>query len=432
MTDAIDDIEALETRMRPRLLSSLLLWLIAAFFLIFILWAALTEIDRSVRAQGRVIPSSQLQVVSNLEGGIVSDILVTTGQKVKRGQPLLKLSPIIGNAELGSGEASVAALLAKVSRLNAEVTGRTPSFGNGGIAGPYAIEQALYASRQNELTAIQNAARARLEQAYRALAEAQATLAARQSVARQVREEAAMIRPLVEQGYEPRLSLMKLEAQALTAGSESAAAAAAVERARAQIAEATADLARQTGDWRSRAATELAAANAELAARQQMLPALADRLRRADVTAPVSGRVNRVLVTTPGAAIGPGSPLVEIVPSDDGLIIEARVNPKDIGSVRIGQPASANITAYDSAVYGALKAVVISISPDAVINEKTGDSFYLVRVRTTAAALRDASGKSLPIGAGMTAEVNLLGEKRSILSYFFSPITKLARSAFRE
>ncbi len=432
MTDAIDDIEALETRMRPRLLSSLLLWLIAAFFLIFILWAALTEIDRSVRAQGRVIPSSQLQVVSNLEGGIVSDILVATGQKVKRGQPLLKLSPIIGNAELGSGEASVAALLAKVSRLNAEVTGRTPSFGSGGIAGPYAIERALYASRQNELTAIQNAARARLEQAYRALAEAQATLAARQSVARQVREEAAMIRPLVEQGYEPRLSLMKLEAQALTAGSESAAAAAAVERARAQIAEATADLARQTGDWRSRAATELAAANAELAARQQMLPALADRLRRADVTAPVSGRVNRVLVTTPGAAIGPGSPLVEIVPSDDGLIIEARVNPKDIGSVRIGQPASANITAYDSAIYGALKAVVISISPDAVINEKTGDSFYLVRVRTTAAALRDASGKSLPIGAGMTAEVNLLGEKRSILSYFFSPITKLARSAFRE
>jgi membrane fusion protein, adhesin transport system len=432
MTEPIDDIEAFETRVRPRLLSSLLLWLIAAFFLIFVLWAALTEIDRSVRAQARVIPSSQLQVVSNLEGGIVSDILVATGQKVKQGQPLLKLSPIIGNAELGSGEASVAALLAKVTRLNAEVTGRTPIFAGVEIAGPFAAERALYVARQSELTAIQNAARARSEQAYRALAEAQATLAARQSVARQARDEAAMIRPLVEQGYEPRLSLMKLEAQAQTANSESAAAAAAVGRARAQIAEATAEQAQQTGDWRSRAATELAAANAELAVRQKMLPALSDRLRRADVIAPVSGRVNRVLVTTPGAAITPGSPLVEIVPSNDSLIIEALVKPKDIGSVKIGQPASVNITAYDSAVYGALKAVVISISPDTIVNEKTGASFYFVHVRTTAIALRDASGKPLPIGAGMTAEVNLLGEKRSILSYVFSPITKLVRNAFRE
>lgn len=432
MTYTINNIEAFETRMRPRLLSSILLWLIAAFFVIFILWAALTEIDRSVRAQGRVIPSSQLQVVSNLEGGIVTDILVSTGQKVDEGQPLLKLSPIVGNAELGSGEASVTALLAKVARLNAEVTGQKPAFGGNEIAGPYAAERALYAARQNELSAIQNAARARSEQAYRALAEAQAMLAARRSVAQQARDEAAIIRPLVEQGYEPRLSLIKLEAQALTASSETAAAAAAVGRAQAQIAEATADQTRQTGDWRSRAATELTAATAELAARQKMLPALADRLRRADVTAPVSGRINRVLVTTPGSAIAPGSPLVEIVPSNDGLIIEALVSPKDIGLVRIGQAANAIITAYDSAVYGSLKAVVISISPDAVVNEKSGDSFYFVRIRTANTALRGASGKPLRIGAGMTAEVNLLGEKRSILSYFFSPITKAARNAFRE
>lgn len=432
MTDTINNIEAFETRMRPRLLSSLLLWLIAAFFLIFLLWGALTEIDRSVRAQGRVIPSSQLQVVSNLEGGIVAEILVSTGQNVSEGQTLLKLSAIIGNAELGNGEASVTALLAKVARLNAEVTGQAPSFGGADITSAYATERALYAARQNDLAAIKSATRARSDQASRALAEAQATLAARQSVARQARDEATMIRPLVEQGYEPRLSLMKLESQALTASSESAAAAAAVGRAQAQIAEAKADEARQTGDWRSRAATELAAATAELAARQKMLPALTDRLRRADVTAPVSGRVNRVLVTTPGAAVAPGSPLVEIVPSDDGLIIEALVSPKDIGLMRIGQAAHANITAYDSAVYGSLKAVVISISPDAVINEKIGDSFYLVRIRTTDTALRDANGKPLPIGAGMTAEVNLLGEKRSILSYFFSPITKLARNAFRE
>lgn len=432
MSDGIDRVEAFETRVRPRLVSSLLLWLIAGFFLIFILWAAFTEIDRTVRGEGRVIPSSQLQVVSNLEGGIVSEILVETGQKVAQNQPLVKLSPIIGSAELGSGEATVDALLAKVARLEAEVRGRTPAFVAAGLNGPYATERALYDTRQIELSAIQQAASARSQQAYRAYSEAQATLAARQSIARQLRDEAALIRPLVEQGYEPRLTLMKLEAQALTASSEAAAADAALARAQAQIAEAAADQARQTGDWRSRAATELATARSELAARQKMLPALTDRLRRTDVTAPVSGRVNRVLVTTTGASIAPGSPLVEIVPSNDGLIIEAMVSPKDIGSVRLNQPAKANISAYDSAVYGSLKATVISISPDAIVNEETGDSFYLVRVRTTRTSLRDGSGRPLPIGAGMTAEVDLLGEKRSILSYFFSPITKLARDAFRE
>lgn len=163
-----------------------------------------------------------------------------------------------------------------------------------------------------------------------------------------------------------------------------------------------------------------------------MLPALTDRLRRTDVTAPVSGRINRVLVTTTGAAVAPGSALVEIVPSNDGLLIEALVSPKDIGSVRLTQPARANITAYDSAVYGSLDALVISISPDAIINEKTGDSFYLVRVKTARTSLDDRRGRPLPIGAGMTAEVDLLGERRLILSYFFSPITKVADDAFRE
>lgn len=432
MTDSTDSIAAFETRIRPRVAANLLLWLIGGFFVILLAWAALTEIDRTVRGQGRVIPSSQLQVVSNLEGGIVSEILVRTGQKVRQGEPLIKLSPVIGSAELGSGEAAVAGLLARVARLDAELGGRAPAFGATASDGAFATEAAVYDVRRIELAAIKEAASARSQQAIRALAEARATLAARESVARQLRDEAALIRPLVEQGYEPRLSLIKLESQAMTARSEAAAAAAAVGRAQAQIAESAADQARQVGDWRTRAATELASARAELAARQKMLPALSDRVRRTDVIAPVSGRVNRVLVTTTGAAVAPGSALVEIVPTDDGLIIEATVSPKDIGSVRLNQPARANISAYDSAVYGSLDAAVISISPDAVVNEKTGDSFYLVRVRTNRTALRDRRGKPLPIGSGMTVEVDLLGEKRSILSYFFAPVAKVAGDAFRE
>ena len=148
--------------------------------------------------------------------------------------------------------------------------------------------------------------------------------------------------------------------------------------------------------------------------------------------APLAGRVNRVLVTTVGAAVSPGAPLAEIAPSRDTLLIEARVDPKDIASVRLNQTARVNITAYDSSVYGAMDGVVEAISPDAIVDEKAGESFYTVRVRTGATGLVDKLGRKLPIGAGMVAEVNLLGDKRSVLDYILTPITRLSERAFRE
>jgi adhesin transport system membrane fusion protein len=203
-------------------------------------------------------------------------------------------------------------------------------------------------------------------------------------------------------------------------------------RARASLSEAQATLSQQRQDWRSRAATDLAAAQAEFAARRRTMPALSERVERTVVRSPVRGRVNRVLVTTVGGTVAPGAPLVEIVASEDSLMIEAMVLPQDIGSVRMDQDARVNLTAYDPSVYGNLEGRVVSISPDAIQNEQTGESFYIVRVRTNSNALRNAAGRALQIGPGMQAEVNLLGEKRSILSYLLSPITRLRDTAFRE
>jgi membrane fusion protein, adhesin transport system len=434
----MDDIATLDTiqqRMRPRFASNLLLWTVLAFCAAFIAWAAMTEIDRTVRGQGRVIPSSQLQVVSNLEGGIVDDILVRTGDIVAQGAPLIQMNPVIGSAELGSGQASIAALMAKIARLEGEITGRAPAFGP--IAAPGAesqieIERALYRARQAELSSMSQAARARTEQARRALSEAQSNLSARESVKRQAASEMAILRPLVDQGYEPQMSLIKAESQAATAASEAAAAYSAVGRAQAQLSEANADFMRQSQDWRSRAATELATARADLGARRTMMPALSDRVRRTTITAPLAGRINRVFVTTKGATAAPGSPLVEIVPSEDNLLIEAMVDPKDISSVRMEQKARVSITAYDSAIYGKMDGKVVSISPDAIVEERTGRSHYVVRVRTNQKGLVGPNSNLLPIGPGMTTEVSLLGDKRTVLSYVFNPVTKLANAAFRE
>ena len=428
-------LEDLTTRIKPRTASNMLLWFVIAFVVAFFAWAALTELDRTVRGMGTVVPSSRLQVVSNLEGGIVQDILVRSGQTVRAGDELIRLDRTQTGAEFGSGEATLSALSIKIARLQAEVIGREPVYpasANPMAADQVRIEQSLHASRMADMQSRTGAASARVDQARRAVAEAQSAYQARSSTYTQRRTEAQMIRPLVERGIEPRLSLIQAESAADVAQSEMAAASQSIGRARAAVAEAQSALAQGMREFRAVAANELATTQAEFAARQRALPALADREQRTVLRAPLSGRINRVLVATRGGSIRAGEPVVEIVPTDESLLIEARVRPSDIAFIRINQDARVAITAYDRAVYGVLDGKVVSISPDAVLEERTGETYYTVRVRTTENALRDPTGRAMPIGVGMVAEVDLLGEKRTILQYIMTPITRMSETALRE
>jgi len=429
-------LEDMATRVKPRTASNLLLWGIGLFFVIAVAWASLTKLDRTVHAQGRIVPGSRLQVISNLEGGIVGAILVKPGDMVKKGQPLVRLEGTQMKAELGSGEITALALQAKIARLEAEVMGRQPSYpasgGNAALEEQINIERSLHASRMSELSSVTGAAQARITQSQRAVAEARATLESRQSARRAYEQQLSMIRPLVERGIEPRLSLVQLENNLSIATSDAAAAAAAIARAQGGVSEATSALAQARQTWRAQAATELATAQAEYAARRSALPALQDRARRTLITAPMDGRINRVNVSTVGGTAAAGAPLVELVPSDDVLLVEAVVNPKDIGFVRMNQPARINVSAYDSAIYGSMEGELITISPDATVDERTGESHYTVRVRAKADTLRDANGRKLPLGPGMTVDVSLLGDKRSVLAYLFTPITRLSERAMRE
>lgn len=425
-------IEQRLDRLRPASASNLLLWAILAFLAVFVIWAAFTEIDRTVRGDGRVVPSSRLQIISNLEGGLIAQILVRGGMDVKEGQVLLKLDPTQTRAEFGSNSATTAALAAKIARLEAELDGREPVYPAAADIAQVRIERALHDARMAELASLLAGAGARQAQAGRAVMEAQSMLAARQSAREAAASELEMIRPLVERGIEPRLALVQAQNAARISASEAMAQSEALGRARAAASEAAAEANRVRQEWRARAATELAGVQAELAARTPSTPALADRVMRTTVRAPVAGRINRVLVTTIGGSVAPGQPLVELVPLRDQLQIEARIRPQDIGSVHINQRAKVDVTAYDSAIYGSLQGKVTSISPDAVIDERTGESFYLVRVLTSSSALTDKRGRKLPIGAGMVASVSLLGDKRSVLSYILTPITRVTDEAFRE
>ncbi|QNE32790.1 HlyD family type I secretion periplasmic adaptor subunit [Sphingomonas sp. NBWT7] len=429
-------LEDLASRVKPRQASSLLLWAIVAFFVIFVVWASWATLDRTVRGSGRVIASSQLQTVSNLEGGVVKEILVRTGQLVRAGQPIVRLDPTATGGELGSGEAQTAALLVKIARLKAEVLGREPVYpaaSNPAIAEQIEIERALHAAKMQELAGITGAYGARGVQATRAVNEARSALEARRSASEARAYELEMIKPLVDKGIEPRLTLNQASSAAAVAASEAAQASAALARSQAAVSEAGASLAQARQDWRARAADELAKAQADLSARASTMPALAARLERTTVRAPLAGRINRVIVTTVGAAVAPGAPIAEISPSRDTLLVEARVRPEDIARVRTGQHARINITAYDSSVYGWIDGKVESISPDAIVDEKAQASYYNVFVRTDTKGLLDRrTGTLLPIGTGMTAEINLLGDPRTVMQYILTPITRLSERAFRE
>ncbi len=428
-------LEDLADRIKPRAASNILLWGVVAFVVAFFIWAGLTELDRTVRGMGKVIPSSQLQIVSNLEGGIVSEILVRGGQQVRAGQELVRLDRTASGAEFGSGEATAGALIVKIARLQAEIEGRAPVYPNAtspAIADQIRIEQALHASRMADVGGAVAAAEARFTQASRAIAEADAAYRARVTTRNARQQEARIIRPLVERGIEPRMSLIEAESGASVAASEVEQAVAAQSRARAAAAEAASLLARTRQEWLSQTANELASAQAELSARSRQLPALADRMRRTVVRAPVSGRINRVLVTTRGSAVQATQPLVELVPSDESLMIEAQIRPEDIGFVRMNQDARVAITAYDRSIYGVIEGKVVNISPDATLNERTGETFYTVRVRTQSNALRGPDNRPMQIGVGMVAEVDLLGDRRTVLQYILSPITRLSETMLRE
>lgn len=410
--------------------ANLVLWIILGFFAIFLVWASLTQINRTVRGMGKVVPSSKLQVVSNLEGGVVEEILVKVGQNVRRGDVLVRLSPTLTGAAFGSSTAEVDALQARIARLNAEVRGTSPGYGS---ASPnqIAIEQSLHSARMAELSGAMAASQARIHQAERAVLEAQSLLEARRSNLTTSQRELEMLRPLLATKIISQVEFIKAENAALVAQKEVDSAEASLARARAGVAEASASSAQTRSDWLSRTGSELSQAQAELSAKQMQLPALSDRVDRTVIRAPMSGKVNRVLVTTVGGSVTAGMPIAEIVPSDDALYVEAQVRPDDIGNVRLGQEAQLEITAYNRAVYGTLQGKVTAISPDATVNEKTGESFYQVEVQTTD-QLRDRNGTVLPIGPGMVANVNLLGDKRSVLSYIFTPLTRLSETAFRD
>lgn len=397
---------------------------------VLLVWAALAPVDEVTRGEARVIPSRQLQVVQSLDGGVVAEILVREGQLVEAGQLLLRIDETRAGAGVRESAAQGFALRARSARLRAQAEGGAfvPPATKDPVEKRIALdEQRLYQSRMNELATQLSINRQQLVQRQQELSEVQSKRSAAQRGLELSQQELAQTRPLLATGAVSQVDVLRLERDVVRFRGEMEQATAQIARSQAAIGESERKAQETDLAFRNEARKELAETMAKLNALNEGAVALADKVDKAQVKSPVRGRVQRLLANTVGGVVQPGKDIVEIVPLDDTLVLEARVAPKDIAFITPGQAATVKFTAYDFSIYGGLEAKVENISPDSVVDER-GNAYYLVRVRTAKAGFSE----KLPIIPGMTADVEVLTGRKSVLAYLLKPVLKVQSRALSE
>ncbi|WP_166358428.1 HlyD family type I secretion periplasmic adaptor subunit [Pseudomonas akapageensis] len=416
----------------PRIVR-LTIWAVIGFFLFLVVWAHLAVIDEVTRGEGKAIPSSKIQKIQNLEGGIVAQIYIHEGQIVEIGDPLLRLDDTRFVSNVGETEADRMAMELRVERLSAEVEERSLSFTEDvrkSVPRQAANEESLYQSRrqqlQNEIGGLQQ----QMVQRQQELREFSSKQAQYRSSLQLLKQEIDMSEPLIAQGAISPVEVLRLKRSEVEIRGQLDSTTLAIPRAEAAIREAQNKIDEARDKFRSDALTQLNEARTDLSKAQATGKALEDRVNRTMVTSPVRGIVKQLLVNTVGGVIQPGSDLVEIVPLDDTLLVEARIRPQDIAFLHPGQDAMIKFTAYDYTIYGGLKGKLEQIGADTITDEE-GNTFYMIKLRTDRSHL-GTDEHPLLIIPGMVASVDIITGKKSVLSYLLKPIIRARAEALHE
>lgn len=407
-----------------------LLYAVVIALFLLVVWSYFAEIDEVAKGDGKVIPSQQLQVLQSYDGGIVQKILVREGQTVKAGQVLLKVDPTRFLSSLEENTTQFAALAAKVQRLSALTQGEALRFNrNLREQAPTIVdnERKLYNSNLAELDELAAGSDFRIMQRRQDVEEERANLSQYQNVLSLSKKELAVTKPLLASGAVSEIEILRLERQIVELEGNITKSKVAIERGLNAIEEEIIKKEEARLKLVNRWNQELTDATAEMATLQQSQTSLEDVVSQADLRSPINGTVQRLLINTVGGVITPGSAVVELVPQDDQLIVEAKVSPKDIAFIREGQPAILKFSAYDFTIYGGMTAEVQHISADAITNEKD-ETYYLVRLETK----RSIADESLDILPGMIVQVDILTGKKTVLNYILSPLFNVTASALRE
>ncbi|WP_299641465.1 HlyD family type I secretion periplasmic adaptor subunit [uncultured Ruegeria sp.] len=431
------DLAALAREMQGRspVRSSLLLLVILFCLIAAGLWAYLTELDDVTRVDGRIVPSGDIQLIEATEPGVLQSLHVREGQLVDKGALLMELDTTQIDSQLSQEQQRAFGLMARVQRLRSEIDGTQLEFDVQLINGAPTLvqsETALYQGRRAEVEAEIAILERQRQQKQREFEEGLVDQVTADETLLVLAEERAIMAPLVERQMEPATTLLALRRSEAEWRGRKVRAEAVTNRLQTGLDEIDDRIQAVRSRFRSAALTDLALATAELAALQPALPALRDRASRAQVRSPVRGIVNRIHRSTIGGLARSGEDLVEIVPLDDTLLVEAYVKPEDIAFLHAGQPVKVKITAYDFARYGALDGEIIRIGADTITrSERNDEEVFVVEIRTNNTML-DGNGIAVEIIPGMIAEVDILSGRKSVLDYILQPVVKIKDQALRE
>ena len=417
------------------IVAQLLLWLIAAFILVMLIWASFAQVDEFTRGEGKIVPSSDIQIVQNLEGGILAALMVAEGDIVEGGQPLLQIDDTILSSSFNESALQLEQLTIKAARLRAEANGTVFDAELELLGGEYSSElitseRIFYKSRQQQHLDQLDALDQKVSQKRQEVSSVKVNKQSLGNSYRLLKKELDVTRPLFAEGAISQVELLRLERQVNDLKGELQRAVLAIPQLQAELNEAKKNMEGYAKGFSNESRGELNEVMAELGRIAQGSDALEDRVDRTIVRSPMKGIVKQIKVKTIGGVIQPGMDLVEIVPFDDSLLVDARVLPADIAFIRPDQLATVKFTAYDFSVHGGLPATVIRISPDTILDEEDV-SYYEVRLATKSTHLGKGE-EALPIIPGMIVQVDIMTGKKTILDYLLKPILKTKELAFRE
>lgn len=419
---------------RQKSTSSILLLTIITLIAVILTWAAITEIDNVTRGSGKTVSEAQNQLVQSSEPGVIKKRYHSEGDAVERGDVLFDIDPIDAKTQLDQAQKRFASLQIKSNRLKAEVEGNEPKFSEELVqAAPSSVstELALYQARLDDLNARSSILEQRRLQKLNEIQELKITYNTATNGLALIRREIATIEPLVKTGLAPETRLISLQREEEEAMGQANSAESGQKRILSALDEIEEQLKAEEQSYITSALTDLSSIESEVAELGARIPALEDRVERTKVRSPVDGLINRINYVTDDAYVSTGDVLLEIVPTGSDLIVETKIDPKDIAEIVLGQDVKISLTAYDPSRFGRVDGKVIGISADATKDPQTGIENYLVDVSIDG-VLYETDGSEVTLLPGMVASIDVLSGKRTILEYFWQPIARTKDRAFKE
>ncbi|MDP2851767.1 MAG: HlyD family type I secretion periplasmic adaptor subunit [Sulfuricurvum sp.] len=415
--------------------SRIFLWSVLALVSGTLIWMSIAEVDEITKGEGKVIPSTHLQVIQNLEGGIVEEIHVNEGDSVKKGDLLIRLSDIKPKSEFDGNRIQYYELKSKLYRLQAEA-----SMGNFSIDPPQRQEldgfiereEGVFHSNRSLLISKINILNEQMNQRLSELSDAKSKAKLLSETREMIAKEEALSQSMFQKGVESKSDYWKVQRERSRIERELEEAQNSIPRLEYAVAELKEKMLQEKIDYQNKAKLELSATNAELGRIDTSSMPLSDQVDRSKIIAPVTGVMKQMFINTVGGVVRPGMDIAEIVPTEDSLLIETKIKPSDIGFLHPGQKAIVKFSAYDFSIYGGMVGEVYQISSDTIIDQQKQESYYLVKVKINQKLAINSKLAKVTIMPGMTANIDILTGKKTILQYLMKPIIKARQNALTE